>query len=76
MRITSHHGVREIAFASIPPNQRTSVAKMETWINTVWIPANISGYVCAVHVFSIAPFHVTVYTGDFGTAIPANWWVG
>ena len=59
---------------AIPPNQNT-IAKIETYINNVWIPTNVSGFQMQVHIFSRSPLRLTVFTANLGIAIPANWWM-
>jgi hypothetical protein len=40
-----------------------------------WLQDQVAGaYVIDIHIFSLSPFHATLYAGDAGTSIPANWW--
>lgn len=74
LTISDHTGVKVLTYAQIPPTQNTP-KKIETYINTVWIPANITGYAATAHVFSLNPLRLTLWTGDTGLSAPANWWV-
>jgi hypothetical protein len=44
------------------------------FLNNNWLPANITGYQCRVHVFALTPMQVTVWCADLGVPVPANWW--
>lgn len=71
---TDKSGVaKTFVYSALPATQDTP-AKAETFINT-WCAANISDYQMVVHVFSISPVQLTVWTGNLGVTIPANWWV-
>jgi len=77
LSIRDHRGVARTLNASAIPSQQNTVARVETWINTVWIPANISGYQAVVHVFSLNPLHATIWTGDLDVPLPVgDWWEG
>ncbi len=71
--ITDQKGVRILDATKLAGNLNT-IAKVENFVNNTWIPANITDYACAVHVFSLNPLRVTVWTGDIGLTPPANWW--
>ena len=61
--------------SNIPPD-KDSVAKLQNYINDTWIPSlEITDYQMAVHIFSVSPLSLTVYTANIGEKIPVNWWV-
>lgn len=59
--------------ADIPASQNT-LSKVENWINTTWLPTNITEYQAQVHVFSLNPLRCTLGTWNLGEIIPTNWW--
>jgi hypothetical protein len=68
-------GGRVLATGTIPPAQNTP-AKVETWINNTWVPANITGYQLVVKVFAITPtVQIQWMALDIGEPVPPNWWV-
>jgi hypothetical protein len=68
-------GIRTLQRSDVPSGN-TTIAQIENWIHTVWVPANIEGYQLRVHIFSLGPpVRWTVWTGNLGVAIPATWWV-
>lgn len=73
IEILDQFGIKNLNGQLIPPAQNTP-AKVENWVNTVWIPANIVGYQMRVHVFSISPVIATVGTWNLGETIDPNWW--
>lgn len=52
-----------------------TLAQAEDFLNTTWIPANITGYQMQIHITNINPFQFLVLTADIGAPIPANWWL-
>lgn len=74
LRTIDHRGTRTLLTSAIPATNNTA-ATVETYINTVWIPANISGYQMQVHVFTRSPLRLIVWTGNLGETVPPDWWV-
>lgn len=74
IQFEDYRGTTRTLLASAIPSGSTTIAQVETYINSIWIPANVSGYQMQVHVFSLNPLRVTVWTGNIGIPIPANWW--
>lgn len=74
IKVTDYRGTRQILASAIPAVNAT-VAQAEAWINNVWIPANITGYLMAVHIFSLNPLRATVCTSNVGTPILDGWWL-
>lgn len=66
---------KTLTFAGVSPSLNTP-AKAEDYINTTWIPANISGYQMVVHVFTWYPGtpNVACLCADLGVTIDPNWW--
>jgi hypothetical protein len=74
IQFTDFKGIqRTLLAASIPVGNNTP-SKVETFINTIWIPANVTDYQMRVHVFSIAPLRVALGTWNMNETIPPNWW--
>lgn len=73
IQILDRIGTRRLTYSSIPQSQN-SIAKAEAWVNN-WLAQNITEYAVVVHVFSISPLRVTVWTGAAGTSPPADWWL-
>lgn len=68
-------GTRTIAAASIPVAQNTA-AKVETYLNTTWLPSvRGADYQIVIHVFSISPLKAAVLVTGVGVSVPANWWI-
>lgn len=58
------------------PPEKDSVAKAEDYINNFWIPSlRITDYQLEVHVFSLSPLELTVYSANIGEKIQQNWWI-
>ncbi len=74
LAILDHRGVVKRLLRSQIPGAANTIAKIETYVNGTWIPANIEGYQARIHVFSLTPFSFTVGTWNLGLVIPANWW--
>ena len=73
IRIVSAKGTFEFTEADIPANVRNKpIATIEAWANT-FLAQTQPDYFAVVHIFSLSPLAITVYTGD--TAPPANWWI-
>ena len=73
IRIIMDRGTFEITESTIPPNViNKPIATVEDWCNT-WLSTNVvpPPYL-AVHIFSLSPFAITIYTGD--APPPPNWW--
>lgn len=75
IEVLDYRGVPFTLVASAIPPQHNTIAKVETYINTVWIPANVSGYQMQVHVTTLSPLRVILGTWNAGLTIPPNWWV-
>ena len=73
IQINDRTGSKILSYSNIPSTMNT-VTKAENWINTTWIPANITAYQAQAHVFSINPLVCTFGTWDLGLTIPLNWW--
>ena len=58
--------------AMIPAQQNTP-AKVEAWANN-WLAANVTECQVLIHVFSLAPLKMTVWTGTLGALVPVDWW--
>ena len=74
LRLIDAAGTKVITAATIPAQQDT-LAKAEGWRNT-WLAGQVNGYQAVVHLFSLNPLQLAIYTAELGRAIPANWWVG
>ena len=62
--------------ASKIPVDKDSIAKLENYINTQWIPSlEITDYQLEVHIFSVSPLSLTAYTANIGEKIPTDWWL-
>lgn len=73
--ISDHMGVRTFNASTIPVAQNT-IAKVETWLNTVGLPAITDGaYQIQAHVNSINPLNVSLITANPDIVIRANWWI-
>ena len=75
IEFTDYTGVARVLNAAAIPGAQNTIAKAENWLNTVWIPANVTGYPMVAHVFSRSPLRVTILTLNAGEPIPANWWL-
>ena len=74
--ISDHRGGTRRLQAAAIPSQHVTIAAVETYINTVWIPTNFTDdYQVRVHVLSLSPMRVNVKVWDAGLPIPATWWV-
>ena len=73
--IVDHRGGPITLRASDIPASQNTIAKIESYINLTWIPANIVGYKMQVHVINRSPLRIVVWTGNLDVAIPANWWL-
>lgn len=67
---------------SAPQITNATVSAVETVLNN-WLSGTVLGvgggnldgaFVAAVHVFSLNPLSVTVWSGNLGLTPPANWW--
>jgi hypothetical protein len=76
LQFTDYRGVAKQLLVSQIPSTQNTVAKVETWLNGTWIPANadLTSYQMVAHVFSISPFSATIYVANIGATIPSNWW--
>jgi hypothetical protein len=73
--VADQGGVSRIVTTAMIPGPDNTPALVATWINTVWVPANITGCQLIVHVFTIAPLTVAVWTGNIGVTPPSgSWW--
>ena len=73
--ISDHLGLRTFNASTIPVAQNT-IAKVETWLNTVGLPAITDGaYQIQVHVKSISPLQVSIITANPDAVIRPNWWI-
>jgi len=75
IEFTDFSGIQKTLLANNIPSGNNTVAKIETYINDVWIPANVTGYQMRAHVFSRLPLRVTVGTWNFGITILESWWL-
>ena len=73
LTITDYTGVKTFTYSTIPVTQNT-IAKKETWVNA-WLAANVTTCQAVIHIFTESPLTLTVWTGNPGIAIPANWWL-
>lgn len=49
--------------------------ELEDYLNETWLPSVANGnYQIKVHVFSVSPLALTVWTGDPEVVCPDNWW--
>ena len=63
------------SFDSSQVPKGSTISSLETYLNTVWLPAHSSkDYQIQVHIFSVSPLSLTAYTADLGETIPSNWW--
>ena len=74
IEFTDYAGVARVLTAAAIPQSQNTVARVENYLNTVWIPANVTGYQMRIHVFQLNPLRVTVGTWNMGLTIPTNWW--
>lgn len=65
-------GKRQLLPANIPA-QLLLPQDVENWINQNWLQS--PDYQINVHVVSVQPLQVTVYTANIGEIIPPNWWI-
>lgn len=57
-------------------SDKSSIAKLENYINTQWLPPLINGaYIMEVHIFNLQPLHLTVFCANAGENIPQDWWI-
>ena len=75
IEFTDYAGVARVLDAAAIPSAQNTAAKFEKWLNTVWIPTNVTGYQMVGHVVSRSPLRVTILTLNAGEPIPANWWL-
>ena len=76
LTIVLNDGVERTILASQIPATQNTVAKVETYLNNIWRPTFLAGRcVMEVHVFSLNPLRVNVWTSNTGLTPPANWWV-
>jgi hypothetical protein len=70
-------GISHVLTAAMVPGANNTIALVEAWINTVWLPSVIPATLAkmAVHVTSIAPLQYVAIAVDADKTIPANWWV-
>jgi hypothetical protein len=74
IRVVTNKGTFEVTEGTIPQNVfNKPIPTIEAWANQ-WLADNLIAppYV-VIHIFSLSPFNVQLYTGD----VPpdANWWV-
>lgn len=73
IRVVTTKGTFEITESTIPPNvMNKPIETVEAWCND-WLNTNVQHppYI-AVHIFSLSPFNVQLYTGDVPPV--GNWW--
>lgn len=72
IRVVTTKGTYEITESQIPNNMKNKIDDAEAWANN-WLDQNMTHppYI-AVHVFTLVPFNVQLYTGD--TPPVGNWW--
>lgn len=52
------------------------ITKLEEHINTVWLPPLLNNDLqVVVHIFSVSPLFLTVYTANIDEKIPQDWWI-
>lgn len=49
-------------------------ADVELYLNTVWVPANVTGYQLLIHVFSVKPLQIATFATDLDNRVPPTWW--
>ncbi len=61
--------------ASDIPVDKTTIQEVEDYINNEWLPENCNGdYQIKVHIFTVSPLVLTVWTADLDVVCPSNWW--
>lgn len=75
LTLVDHKTTHTFDVSKIPVGKDT-IAKLELYINTVWIPSlNITDYQLEIHIFSVSPLVLTAFSADIGIKIPTDWWV-
>lgn len=74
LSIIDKNSSRTLTFSTLSGSLNTAT-KVENYINNTWIPANITDYEAAIHVFTLNPLRYTIWTGNKGMTPPTNWWV-
>lgn len=57
------------------PIGKDTIPKLESYINSIWIPSLQLDYEMEVHVLSVSPLVLNVYTANKGEKIPTEWWI-
>lgn len=72
--ITDSSGTKVFNASTIPVAQNT-IAKVETYLNTILPTLTDGSYQIQVHVISLNPLRVSIGTWNPNLVIPSNWWI-
>lgn len=76
LKFKSEDGINQIDPSMLPElDLNTPIPDIENFINFVWLPPLLkNNFQVRVHIFSLVPRSITIWTGDIGVSVPDNWW--